>query len=65
MTRHYMALCYLLPCGLALIAYRVVVLVPRQIVAYRSVWALRPSPTRINPAVMRMSAIPGKNDIHH
>jgi hypothetical protein len=32
MTRHYMALCYLLPCGLALIAYRVVVLVPRQIV---------------------------------
>ena len=32
MTRYSMALCYLLPCGLALIAYRVVVLVPRQIV---------------------------------
>src|SRR5262249_61210792 len=27
--------------------------------------APRPSPTRITPAVMRMRAAPGKNDIHH
>jgi hypothetical protein len=33
--------------------------------SYRSVRALRPSPSKINPAVMRMRAAPGKNDIHH
>jgi hypothetical protein len=32
---------------------------------YRSVRTLRPSPSKINPAVIRMSATPGKNDIHH
>jgi hypothetical protein len=32
---------------------------------YRSVRALKPSPSKMNPAVIRMSAAPGKNDIHH
>ena len=33
--------------------------------SYHSVRARRPSPSTINPAVIRMSAAPGKNNIHH
>ena len=32
---------------------------------HRSAWALMPSPIRMKPAVMSMSAAPGKKDIHH